>query len=178
MSGEHNQILFQNQNLYEDNFIQIKAPVRLLFSSCECVGAFTKLFKCCNFVFHIWEYNNSRDQVVSAFYTGIIKHVTKLLQELGWESLQTRRKYKRITTLYKMEHNIIDIPLDQYIMHNTRCSRKHNSQCLQIRHSSNTFGNSFFPTTAKEWNALPSNIISSSSIESFQKNLTKYLIDH
>ena len=71
--------------------------------------------------------------------------VTKLLQELGWESLQTRRKYKRITTLYKMEHNIIDIPLDQYIMHNTRCSRKHNSQFLQIRHSSNTFGNSFFP---------------------------------
>ena len=41
--------------------------------------------------------------------------VTKLLQELGWETLQTRRKSKRITTLYKMEHNIIDIPLDQYI---------------------------------------------------------------
>ena len=32
--------------------------------------------------------------------------VTKLLQELGWETLQTRRKYKRITSLYK-------IPLDQ-----------------------------------------------------------------
>ena len=99
-------------------------------------------------------------------------------QELGWETLQTRRKSKRITTLYKMEHNIIDIPLDQYIKHNTRCSRKHNSQFLQIRHSSNTFGHSFFPTTAKEWNALPSNIISSNSIESFQKNLNKYLIDH
>ena len=52
---------------------------------------------------------------------------------------------KRITTLYKMEHNIIDIPLDQYIKHNNRCSREHNSQFLQIRHSSNTFGNSFFP---------------------------------
>ena len=75
--------------------------------------------------------------------------VTKLLQELGWESLQTRRKYKRITTLYKMENNIIDIPLDQYIMHNTRCSRKHNSQFLQIRHSSNTFGNSFFQLQLK-----------------------------
>ena len=71
--------------------------------------------------------------------------VTKLLQELGWETLQARRKHKRITTLYKMEHNIIDIPLDQYIIHNTRCSRKHNSQFLQIRHSSNTFGKSFFP---------------------------------
>ena len=31
-----------------------------------------------------------------------------------------------------------------YSMHNTRCSRKHNSQFLQIRHSSNTFGNSLF----------------------------------
>ena len=73
-----------------------------------------------------------------------------------------------------MEHNIIDIPLDQYIKHNTRCSRKHNSQFLQIRHSSNTFGHSFFSlldSRAKEWNALPSNIISSNSIESFQKNL-------
>ena len=49
--------------------------------------------------------------------------VTKLLQELGWETLQARRKHKIITTLYKMEHNIIDIPLDQYIIHNTRCSR-------------------------------------------------------
>ena len=100
------------------------------------------------------------------------------LQELGWETLQTRRKSKIITTLYKMEHNIIDIPLDQYTKHNTRCSRKHNSQFLQIRHSSKTFGHSFFPTTAIEWNALPPNIISSNSIESFQKNLNKYRIDH
>ena len=41
--------------------------------------------------------------------------VTKLLQELGWETLQARRKHKRITTLFKMEHNILDIPLDKYI---------------------------------------------------------------
>ena len=51
--------------------------------------------------------------------------------------------YKRITILYKIEHNILDIPLDQYIMHNSHCSRKQNSQFLQIRHSSNTFGNGF-----------------------------------
>ena len=69
--------------------------------------------------------------------------VTKLLQELGWETLQTRRKAKRITILYKMEHNIIDIPLDKLYQTQYSCSRKHNSQFLQIRHSSNTFGHSF-----------------------------------
>ena len=31
----------------------------------------------------------------------------------------------------------------------------------------------FSPITAKQWNALPSNIISSNSIESFQKNFKK-----
>ena len=29
-----------------------------------------------------------------------------------------------------MEHNLIDIPLDHYIQHNTRSSRKHDSQFL------------------------------------------------
>ena len=48
-----------------------------------------------------------------------------------------------------MAHNFIDIPLDHYIQHNTRSSRKHESQFLQIRHAANIFGNSFFPTLLK-----------------------------
>ena len=54
-----------------------------------------------------------------------------------------------------MEHNLIDISLDHYIQHNTRSSRKHDSQFLQIRYSANIFGNSFFPTTIKKWNSPP-----------------------
>ena len=38
-----------------------------------------------------------------------------------------------------MEHNLIDIPLDHYIQHNTRSWRKQDSQFLQIRHSANIF---------------------------------------
>ena len=36
-----------------------------------------------------------------------------------------------------MEHNLIDIPLDQYIQHNTISSRKHDSQLLEIRYFAN-----------------------------------------
>ena len=78
-----------------------------------------------------------------------------------------------LSIIYKMEHNlilVIDIPLDHYIQHNTRSSRKHDSQFLQIRHSANIFGNSFFPTTIKEWNSLPPNTVSSKSLNSFKKN--------
>ena len=63
-----------------------------------------------------------------------------------------------------MEHNLIDIPLDHYIQHNTRSSRKHDSHLLQIRYSANIFRNSFFPTTIKE----------RKSLNSFQNNLIQH----
>ena len=71
-----------------------------------------------------------------------------------------------------MEHNLIDIPLD--MQHNTRSSRKHDSQFLQIRYSANIFGNIYFPTTIKEWNSLPQNTVSSKSLNSFQNNLIQH----
>ena len=73
-----------------------------------------------------------------------------------------------------MEHKLIEIPLDHYIQHNTRSPRIHDSQFLQIRYSANIFGNSFFPTTIKEWNSLPPNIVSSKSLNSFQNNLIQH----
>ena len=60
------------------------------------------------------------------------------------------------------------------IQHNTRTSRKHDSQFLQIRYSTNIFGNNFFPTTIKEWNSLPPNTISSKSLKSFQNSLIQH----
>ena len=61
--------------------------------------------------------------------------VTQLLKDLQWDTLQTRRNIKRLSIIYKMEHNIIDIPLDHYIQYNTRSSRKCYSRFLQIRYS-------------------------------------------
>ena len=60
-----------------------------------------------------------------------------------------------------MEYNIIDILLDHNIQHNTISWRKDDSQFLQIRYSANILGNSFFPTTIKEWHSLPPSTISS-----------------
>ena len=76
-----------------------------------------------------------------------------------------------------MEHKLIDIPLDYYIQHDTRPSCKHDSQFLQIRHPANIFGNTFFPTTIKEWNSLPSNTVLSKSLNSFQNNLIQLFIN-
>ena len=73
-----------------------------------------------------------------------------------------------------MEHNLTDILLDDNSQQNNRSSRKHDSQFWQIRYSAAIFGNSFFPTTIKEWNSLQSNTVSSKSLNSFQNNLIQY----
>ncbi|KAK2186297.1 hypothetical protein NP493_206g01003 [Ridgeia piscesae] len=105
-----------------------------------------------------------------------LKHI-KTLERIQRQAARfSRRKIKRLSIIYKMEHNLIDIPLDHYIQHNTRSSRKHDSQFLQIRYSANIFGSSFFPTTIiiKEWNSLPSNTVSSKSLKSFQNSLIQH----
>ena len=94
-------------------------------------------------------------QVCTQNYSRKPGTVTQLLKELQWDTLQTRRTIKRPSIIYIMEYNLIDIPLDYYIQHNTRSSRKHDSQFLQIRHSANIFGNSFFPTTIKNELSVP-----------------------
>ena len=107
-------------------------------------------------------------------YSRELGTVTQLLKDLQLDTLQTRRKIKRLSIIYKMEHNLIDIPLNHYIQHNTRSSRKHDSQFLQIRPSANIFGNSFFPTTIKECNSLPPDTVSSKSLHSFQINVIQH----
>ncbi len=105
--------------------------------------------------------------------------VTKLSQELGWETLQTRIKCKRIITLNKMEHNSIAIWI------NISCT-------IPVSHENITV--SFFkldtrpthyeivfsPTTAKEWKALPvpSDIISGNGLPVWpqkQKNIIMFI---
>ena len=39
--------------------------------------------------------------------------VTKMLDDLGWDTLEERRKRTRLLMLYKMKHNIVDMDLSQ-----------------------------------------------------------------
>ncbi|KAL9988289.1 hypothetical protein ACROYT_G002720 [Oculina patagonica] len=41
--------------------------------------------------------------------------VTDMIQELGWQTLEQRRKSFRLTLLYKMSHDLVDINVDSYL---------------------------------------------------------------
>ena len=70
-----------------------------------------------------------------------------------------------------MRHEHINIKLGKYTKHNTKWSRKHNTQFLQIRHTSNIFFYVYRYIYYRKWNSLLSSAISCNSLDSFQTSL-------
>ena len=40
--------------------------------------------------------------------------VTKMLDDLEWDPLEVRRRHNRLSMLYRMQHNLVDIPANRY----------------------------------------------------------------
>ena len=96
--------------------------------------------------------------------------MTGILGQLKWESLKKRRKDNRLILLYK------GLKGYRYLIPKTRGCRNHHSMALQVvkiikvmiscvvTASKNTYKNSFFPQTIRDWNDLPDSLISSAEL--------------
>ena len=100
----------------------------------------------------------------------------KLYNELGLESLQNRRWYRKLSFLYKVIANqspsyLFNMIPRKSTSHPTRGS--HNIPLLGIKH--NFFQNSYFPAAIKEWNRLDIDIRKSDSICIFKKRILSFI---
>jgi hypothetical protein len=114
--------------------------------------------------------------------TGAYRHTehVKLLKEVGWESLSTRRQTRRLCVYY----NLLNGPTPKHILphlpptvsstttYNLR--NKENLRPPQTRLQSSY--NSYFPKTTREWNNLYPQIRASVSKHSFKRAITKTII--
>ena len=113
---------------------------------------------------------------VTSNYTYEEGTVTKLLQELNWQTLKERREQARLTMLYKIHNNLIAIPVPKYVTPNTRQTRYgHNHQYRQLPVNNDIYKYSFLPRTVCTWNQLPVNVVESQTLESFRTALLGYL---
>ena len=99
-------------------------------------------------------------------------------KELGWPTLKIRRNYQKLVNMWKIIKGSAPDYLKQIIpakqsSYNTRRSQHFIPQLRNIR--TNRFLNSFFPSTIRLWNQLPSNIKEAESIHSFKSRLKKHL---
>ena len=116
-------------------------------------------------------------QTRAARYVTNIHHnrssVTDMLDQLGWESLDTRRSKLQLTMLYKIVHDLIDILAAEYLTPSTSRTRaSHSHKFNQLSSSTDTYKYSFITLTIPTWNRLPATIAEAPSLVSFKRELS------
>ena len=96
----------------------------------------------------------------------------KLLHDLNWTPLSERRAQYKVTNIYKAKNNILHIPLNHLNINsnNTRASSRGNYAIPRSR--STVHLQSFYQTSIRLWNSIPSSIQNSTSVEAFKKGIT------
>ena len=98
---------------------------------------------------------------------------TKMIQDLGWESLEQRRKHSRLMLLYKLINEVVNIPAKYHPpkLSTGHTTRKCGNNFVLYNTTVNSFKYSFLPRTIKDWNALPDSAKTANSILTFKKIL-------
>ena len=113
----------------------------------------------------------------SRLISGPVKEYPERLLELKRESLELRRKYLSLVQMYKIIFGYCDFNCHHYfdIIGITRTRRKHEYKIRPKVTLANYFKYSFSHRYINDWNSLPSNAMSSPSLQSFKASLIKYL---
>ena len=104
----------------------------------------------------------------------------KLLEDLGWTTLKTRRDIHKLTTFHTLtndrEHklpNIITNLIPDNRAHTTGRPLRNALTLTLPQNRTTAYQNSFIPTTVRKWNQLPPGLTSLSSSKSFKKEIQK-----
>ena len=112
--------------------------------------------------------------------TGTVKgsSTEKLYQELGLESLQNIRLFRKLGVFYKIVKEQSSKYLFDLIPSRSNSYQTRNSQNLvifQFKVRNNFFFNSFFPSELAEWNKLDSNIRNYPTYSTFKKKILDFI---
>ena len=100
--------------------------------------------------------------------------VNQMLEHLEWKSLEQRRKFARLTMMYKITKEKVAIPKEGRILPPKRPSINMHDKSVQIPLAASDYRKySFFSLTIRDWYALPPWIVTTPSVEAFKASLTK-----
>ena len=97
--------------------------------------------------------------------------VTRLLQQLQWDSLERRRHHNSLGMLFKIQNGLVDLPPTRFFQPSDPRTRGAN-RLRQEFASHPALRNSFFPRTISEWNRLPTSTTSATTLEAFRSRLS------
>ena len=91
------------------------------------------------------------------------------------ESLELRRLKSDLVFVYKLIHNLVDIPFEDFLKYSNSSSIRGNETRLLVQGSRLKIREDFFSNrVVKVWNSLDQNVVSSKTLYSFRSKLDKY----
>ena len=103
--------------------------------------------------------------------------IDNLYSELGWESLQSRRNKHKLVVFYKILHgsapNYLADLIPPTVQETTRYSLRNSDHIQNYRTNTNLFLDSYFPSTIRAWNNLPTEIKNATSLSIFKSLLNR-----
>lgn len=99
--------------------------------------------------------------------------VKQMLQDLQWPSLEDRRRSARLCMLYRISNGLAAVKSTQLKQQPHRARRTHPLTFDRIPCRADYRLNSFFPRTVRDWNALPTEVVSATSLGSFKLRVSK-----
>ena len=100
----------------------------------------------------------------------------KIYSELGLESLQDGRWYRKLCVFYKILNNMSPKYLNDIIPSTTKKYSSRNANNIPlVRANTNYFMDTFFPSTLTQWNKLDLGIRKSNSLNIFKSRLLRFV---
>ena len=96
---------------------------------------------------------------------------SKMISELGWPTLQQRRSNAKLVMVYRITHDLIDIPMAQFFHHLTLGGHGYGHRYHVPYCRTDVQKHSFFPSAIRLWNQLPVHLATASSLEAFKGGL-------
>ena len=102
--------------------------------------------------------------------------INKLLNEIGWQTLEERRTMQKLTMLYRIQNDLTPTYLKDALP--VRDTLRYNFRSVDdiptLPCRTNLYYNSFFPFSIRAWNTLPSEIQHAPSLNHFKKSLQNH----
>ncbi len=110
-------------------------------------------------------------------YTQTPGITTQLKQQINMDPLHIHRQAQRLTLMYNITNNYIDIDPRTYLhsANNQRTRNTHNHTYQTYYANTDSYKHSYFPHTIRDWNRLPQPILNSNTIDAFLKQIHMHL---
>jgi hypothetical protein len=102
--------------------------------------------------------------------------VTATLQQLHWQTLQSRRAYAQTVMMYRIVYNLVDIPAEHHLNRTSLRTRGHSLRFLVPHTRTTVYRTLFFPQAIHLCNQLPGSVVETNTLESFKIQLSRATI--